>query len=548
MMIHTLFDLGVQSMADVLEHGNGPADELERLRHIIDHAAHLLPAQGPITVFIHHNTLHAFEDLTFDQGVQKGAEVFGCHAYLPEERFRQHLASGRIRVADLQGALAEDLGTRANEPILLLGTRFDLRMAMLQHPKWTAPQAELHWFVAQTDALTKFRPEVNAAVRERLLVETRHWVMRDLRRLNGTEASRPTPIQESLANLIVSFGEKDLELWTDVKWEAFTLQGRWKISHEAVADLSPAAPVRHPAARPRDWLLQATGQDCDLCVNEVLIRFCSAFLDQGISQWPLPKREQGFLKAFTALYSRAGGPPNRWLRDLPRELKRIELAGMSTLESIHESLELLGVPHDQWDDYIISSFLALPGWAGMIRQMEERADRVAHGAPPGSLVEYLAVRLILERLAAARTARDELDFRGPLSELRAAMPVREFEERETSDQRAFLVFQLAQVLGWIPSDLWKLSRSEWTRLVEEIEAFPNLERRRVFQKAFERRYRNQALDAVSALSSRPATSGKPKYQVVCCLDEREESFRRHLEELEPEVETFGVAGFYSVAM
>ena len=160
MMIHALFDLGVQSMADVLEQGNGPADELEHLRHIIDHASHLLPAQGPITVFIHHNTLHAFEDLTFDQGVQKGSEVFGCHAYLPEERFRQHLASGRIRVADLQGALAEDLGTRGSEPILLLGTRFDLRMAMLQHPKWTAPQAELHWFVAQTDALTKFRPEV----------------------------------------------------------------------------------------------------------------------------------------------------------------------------------------------------------------------------------------------------------------------------------------------------------------------------------------------------------------------------------------------------
>ena len=64
------------------------------LREIIEHAAHVLPAQGPITVFIHHNTLHAFEDLPFHEALKKGAQIFGCQTYLSEDRYRVLLAHG----------------------------------------------------------------------------------------------------------------------------------------------------------------------------------------------------------------------------------------------------------------------------------------------------------------------------------------------------------------------------------------------------------------------------------------------------------------------
>src|SRR4051794_37974905 len=85
----------------------GQPSPLTHLKEVIDHAAHLLPAQGPITVFIHHNTLHSFEDLPFSEAVLKGARTFGCHPYLPEDRYRQELLRGRIRFDELREVVAE---------------------------------------------------------------------------------------------------------------------------------------------------------------------------------------------------------------------------------------------------------------------------------------------------------------------------------------------------------------------------------------------------------------------------------------------------------
>src|SRR5262245_45041368 len=96
---------------------------LLHLRHVIEHAAHLLPAQGPITVFIHHNTLHALEDLPFTEAVKRGATVFGCQPYLTRSRYREELRCGRIRFADLEAVLRENLGAWADEPILRFCTR-----------------------------------------------------------------------------------------------------------------------------------------------------------------------------------------------------------------------------------------------------------------------------------------------------------------------------------------------------------------------------------------------------------------------------------------
>lgn len=136
-----------------------------RLEEAIEHAAHLLPSQGPITVFIPHNTLHAFEDLPFDEAVQKGARIFGCQPYLSEDRYRQELVRGRIRFGELWEVLREDLRDAAEEKIADLCSRLNLRLAMLQYPLRMGPTEELLWYVAETDALRRIRSGVSSAVR-----------------------------------------------------------------------------------------------------------------------------------------------------------------------------------------------------------------------------------------------------------------------------------------------------------------------------------------------------------------------------------------------
>lgn len=543
-------------------HGGDAADPLAALRQAIEHASHYLPSQGPIRVFVHHNTLHSLEHLPFDEAVRRSVDLFGSQPFWSEERYQQELAKGRIRQEDIAAVLLEDLGEQASALIGFLGTRYHFRLAMLSCPLQLANSAELRWLVAETDALRRFRPDVSEDLRRRMLADTRHWAMRDLRNGSSPPASADARhAREALTGLIENAGSAEMEHWTESQWEAFHLTALWRICHRGVHGVERFSERSHPPLRHRDLLLEVTGQDIDQPVNELLIRFCSSFLDQGLASWTLPQREAGFFRSFLETYRQPLGPPDRWLGGISFELKRLAAGGADPLASIGESLHELGVSQREQEDFLRETLLALPGWAGMVWQMETNAEWTLHPAPRGSLLGYLAVRLLLERAALADAAKRALGFTEPLSHLRNELHGRIARQDAVSvDQRAFVVFQLAQVLGWRPADLIHLTKSEWTTLVREIVAFSSFERRRILHGAFERRYSHRTLDAIAAHTKRLRAGGRvptdvgvhptktPKFQWICCIDEREESFRRHLEEIEPEVETFGAAGFFAVAM
>ncbi|MBL9126466.1 MAG: DUF2309 family protein, partial [Verrucomicrobiales bacterium] len=124
-------------------HDPGLSTEDSRLQERIRHAAHLLPAQGPIGVFIHHNTLHAFEHHGFDEALRDGRRVFGGEPYLPEDHFRSELDRGRIQFSELREVLETDLGETASASVVGLSSRLELRLAMLQHPLHVGDGPEL---------------------------------------------------------------------------------------------------------------------------------------------------------------------------------------------------------------------------------------------------------------------------------------------------------------------------------------------------------------------------------------------------------------------
>lgn len=510
---------------------------------MVEHAAHLLPAQGPIEVFVHHNTLHAFEEQPFHEAVKSGLSRYGAEPYLSEPEYRRLYSEGRITDTDLEAVLQHELGHRANEQINASGTRCELRYAMLRHPLHIGPDAELRWVVAEKDALQRFRGRTTQINRSRIVSAAKTWLQ------------EPGHKSESIDNqigLLNKFGT-NFDNWSDETWESFSLHLLWRCCLNGVRSLTPSGPSTLPV-RPRDLLLHATGEDIDRDVHEILIRFCAAYVDQGYSDWLLPNRDQGFFESFVALYSSKTRGLDRWLKRLPDELTFLRNSNLTAEGSIEVSLREFGVAESDREEFIAQSLLALSGWAGMIWQLESGVDWVVHAIPKGSLVGMLAIQLILEKHAirnlgaAAPCESDSIASIIQLARGRLDDPAPVNRERV-----AFLFFQVAQMLGWTPLELQQLSESEWRQLYAEVESFGGIERRRMFHEAYERKYHQAALNAFSKHAARRRDRplpwvDRPDFQIVTCIDDREESFRRHLEEVQPLCQTFGAAGFFAVAI
>ncbi len=488
------------------------ANEHEALRDAVNHVAHLLPAQGPISVFIHHNLLHAFEGARFEDAVAQAARIYGAEPYWPAQRYRDLFATGRIAHDDLRAVLDDALGSRAEEQVGGIVTRRELAFVTTRYGIPLLRGQALEWHLHEEGALRRFRSDLPPSARA----------------------------------AIAATGVGDA---ADIAHVVGTL---WKASIRAIRKaprLDDAGDRPRRTNRHRDFVLDATGIDIDEEVHPALVRFVSAYLDQGQSLWPMPNRQDGLFAAFVHAYRHRRmallfGPWGRRLVALLEEEVRAERSG---LESLAGSLKALGIRAIEQERFLLETALALRGWAGMVHQLELRPDRVPVWPVPARLVDFLAVRLLIERallahIASARgllpsrldTLREDLASSTP-----GATPL-------TVEERAFVLFHLAQLLGLDALRVGRLSADEVAKVERELVEHRERYERRWLHAAFELHLRKRFFDAMSG--HRPEDAPTPRLQAIFCLDDREESIRRHLEEIDDHIETASTAGFFGVAM
>ena len=120
-------------------------------------------------------------------------------------------------------------------------------------------------------------------------------------------------------------------------------------------------------------------------LNRICSKWLAAFLDEGISEWGMPGRENGFYNAW------------RKLAKYDKELNHTSGHPIPSTPEEAINLVLGGIPEELKLSVLKTHLSALPGWAGYIKyRIEMPNEWQAHF--PISITEYLGVRLWIAKI------------------------------------------------------------------------------------------------------------------------------------------------------
>ncbi|MDO9225711.1 MAG: DUF2309 domain-containing protein [Pseudomonadota bacterium] len=580
------------------------------LRDLLHHLEHILPAQAPIKDFVHHNTLHGFQERHFRDALAAAEAATGNHGYQSPETFRAYFRQGRIDLSDLNAALDETPELRVDESLPGGIQRRDILLAALRCDLTPPPNATLNWRIEELGAISRIHDEVPAVARERLLAGqpgeatalAALWrTCGDLLGLEGTaeEGAR-----------VASGGTTQMRE-TNLLWD------RHRVKQEAERELATLMDQFAHGLSMRGLLLRLTGRDLMDEQRPYLIRHFAAHMDLGMVAWHNPARAHGFYAAWLESSSR---DPHFNLSELPGCDQVLERLPADAESCIIQELQILGLPEACRAEYLETLALELPGWSGMFLWRDLHPGYEGESTPV-SMLDYLAVRLVLERFHAQRLAATQFKTEASVHSLRAYLhhhpaellvrlalyggllpewlqgqghrlvreainhageeddsdwlavarlihsaarppgyrrvgPVSDAQgeisaqmQRERRLKQRWPLFLLCQHLGLNDYALARLGEDGAQALLACLADLTPQIMGWVFLQAYERHYRQQVLAALAANAGRgpwKTRATPPSAQIVFCIDDREEGLRRHLEELVPSVETLGAAAHFNV--
>ena len=223
----------------------------------------------------------------------------------------------------------------------------------------------------------------------------------------------------------------------------------------------------------------------------------------------------GFYRAVRKLLAQPGALYPKDLAGIDAEFRAQASRGLTAEDVI---LEYLGPAQNTWEPRILDELLAMPGWPGLMSQLEKDPALFPHDPVPCSLADYVAVRLTFARVAAKHV---KAGLAEPAYNAEAARLTR---AATLYDAARLVKIGVATVSGW--------SDQRWSRFVVEAESFDGLERRRVYHLAYEKWHEDDILLGMASYRRDYRENKRrlrPAAQVFFCIDEREESTRRALE-------------------
>lgn len=552
---------------------------------LVEHLTHVLPGQAPLRDFVHHNTLHGFQHLPFPQALASAQELTGAWGYLPLERYREFYQQGRITDADLAVALAADQDLHSEAVLFAISdhtvTRGDIYHQALIHALKPISPSQFVWQLEEKQLFTHEAARWQACLR---VLQLQHYLLH-------------------VEDLLNPFQDRSAQAWAK-QWHNHELPSQNAIHQIGRDTLIQVFNRVGQDLTLRGLLLSLTGEDILHDIRPLLLRQLGAWLDQGMAAWTNAQTDE---RLYTAWRKTCCYDLTAILEGLPDWSEHLNSLPDDPIAAIQAELQRMAVPSEKWATYLERLALELPGWSGMFLWRHLHAD-YADLKMPVNILDYLAIRLSLEHLFARRLCRRIWLMEADLSSLRgrfrrhpAEFLVRYYTFKERlpeyllhhaqqlchrnrpriyessqwellaqqlwvwlhspvrfSDAQQYNAFDhgwrlfcLARYLQWDVASIEQLTPDQLQAIFHCLDTLDNQRSGYLWLQAYEHHYRQTIFNAVTQNQGRGVwqqRASRPQAQIVFCMDEREEGIRRHVEELNPQIETLGAAAFFNLPM